>query len=466
MGGALYRAARRRCALAFAACALVLAAGCAGVAHYPVNPPLARQDFASGWRIQRVSADADNPGDVLIVVTFSGGGTRAAALAYGTLEAMRDVSMRTGGRQRRLLDEIDIINAVSGGAAVAAFYALHRERLFTEFEPRFLRHDHEHDLKLALVGNLHRLGSPRFGRSDLFAEYLDRKLYDGKTYGDLARGPLRPFVVINATDLSTGARFPFTQGQFDLLCSDLGGITLGRAVAASMALPPYFSAITLWNYAGTCGAKPLPGLAAAFRDASGELQPARAREAHTYLDRSKRPYIHLVDGGLIDNLGVRAPIDFAVENGGFFELAETLGYGKLTGVVFVSVNAETDPDLSADRSADTPTLWQLFRALELPVNAHSFDTAERLRASFSRWREEVRRHRTLPVGVGGEQLPRFYFIDVSLRAIADEDEREYFMRIPTTLALEDATVDRLRSVARRLFLESPDLKRLLADQSR
>jgi NTE family protein len=52
---------------------------------------------------------------------------------------------------------------------------------------------------------------------------------------------------------TTGTRFPFTQGQFDLLCSDPGSVSVGRAVAAAAALPPYFSAITLTSYAGTCG---------------------------------------------------------------------------------------------------------------------------------------------------------------------------------------------------------------------
>ena len=437
--------------------------------HYPVNQPLApHPDQTAGYRIQRVKADPENPGDVLIIVTFSGGGTRAAALAYGTLEAMREVSVNMGGRPRRMLDEIDIINAVSGGAVVAAYYGLHRGRIFDDFEARFLRRDVESELKAALVGNLPRLASPRFGRSDLFGEYLDRELFDGRTYADLARGAQRPFIVINATDLSTGARFPFTQGQFDLLCSDLGSVPIGRAVAASTALPPYFSAITLWNYAGLCDAALLPGLDAAFRaqaQGADARQSARVREARSYRDRAKRPYVHLVDGGLTDNLGVRAPIDFAVENGGFVELIAAIGYPDVSSAVFVSVNAETDPDLAADQSADVPTLWQLFRALELPVNAHSFETADQLLASFERWRAEVRGRRPTPVAAGGDAAPRFYFIDVSLRAILDEKERDEFMRIPTSLTLDDATVDRLRAIARKLLLESPDLQRLLRDQA-
>jgi NTE family protein len=54
---------------------------------------------------------------VLVILTLSGGGTRAAALAYGTMEALRDVKLRIGGRSRRLLDEVDVINAVSAAAS-------------------------------------------------------------------------------------------------------------------------------------------------------------------------------------------------------------------------------------------------------------------------------------------------------------------------------------------------------------
>jgi len=179
----------------------------------------------------------------------------------------------------------------------------------------------------------------------------------------------------------------------------------------------------------------------------------------TYRDRERRPYVHLVDGGLIDNLGVRAPIDFAIERGGFFELADAVGYKDLIAAVFVSVNAERDPDLAADKSANVPSLLQLAKTLELPVKAHSFETMDQLHSSFASWREQLRKRRE-------RDAPEFYFIDVSLRSIADEHERNFFMHIPTTLHLPDATVDRLRSVARRLFLDSPDLKRLQRDLSR
>ena len=448
-----------RVALLFAA---TLLAGC-NSAHYPVNEPLGHKDAKEAYSLQRVAADPANPGDVLVVVSFSGGGTRAAALAYGTLEALRDVTLPIGGTKRRLLDEVDIINAVSGGSVVAAYYALHHDDTFRDFEDRFLHRDVERDLKRMVASNMRRLASKHFGRTDLLAEYFDDLLFEGKTFDDLAHGAYRPFVVINAADLSTGARFPFTQGQFDLLCSDLAHVRVARAVAASAALPPYFTAITLQNYAGTCDVRPPAGLAAAPRDgAAGSRDLARLREARSYQDRGRRPFIHLVDGGLIDNLGVRGTIDFAVENGGFLELVDALGYHDVTHAVFISVNAQRAPDLAIDQSDEIPSFRRVMRAFELPVNAQSIHISDQLRASFERWRDEIDRRRPSAPDAA-HASPRFYFIDVSLQAIPDEAERDYFKQIPTTLTLDAPTVDRLRAVARKLLLDSPDFQQLVKD---
>ena len=430
-------------------------------AKHPVNAPIASQDLTKGYRLQRVKSDSDNPGDVLVILSLSGGGTRAAALAYGTMEALRDVKLKMGGRSRRLLDEVDVINAVSGGSIVAAYYAVHREGLFRDFESKFLKRDVERQLRAEILANLPRLAQSQFSRGEVLAEYFDRELYDGATYSDLARASARPFVVINASALSTGSRFPFTQAQFDLLCSDLGSLSVGRAVAASAALPPFFGAITLDNFAGSCGPVSLPGFASKI-DAPAQTRSIRLEEARTYLDRERRPHVHLVDGGLIDNLGLRVAGDFAVEHGGFFELVDALGYRDVTHVVFISVNAETASNYAIDRNPDSPNFFQTLNALKLPGSAHSSEVAEQLRSSFKGWRDEVRKGR----GAAGEKEgegPQFYFIDISLQAIPDETERNGFQKIPTALTLDGATVDRLRSVARKLLLGSPDFKRLTAD---
>jgi NTE family protein len=74
-----------------------------------------------------------------LLVSFSGGGTRASALAYGVLQELRDTQVSVAGKRERLLDEIDVITSVSGGSFTSAYYGLYGDRIFEDFEERFLR---------------------------------------------------------------------------------------------------------------------------------------------------------------------------------------------------------------------------------------------------------------------------------------------------------------------------------------
>src|SRR5208282_5789156 len=73
-------------------------------------------------------------------------------------------------------------------------------------------------------------------------------LFKGATYGDLMARRGRPFLCVNATDIASGARFEFTQDEFDLIRSDLSQFPVSQAVAASSALPPYLTPVTLKNH--------------------------------------------------------------------------------------------------------------------------------------------------------------------------------------------------------------------------
>jgi len=78
------------------------------------------------------------------------------------------------------------------------------------------------------------------GMTDLFRASLSgliTEVFAAGTYADIIARNRRPFVILNATDMTTGSLFPFIQDQFDLLCSDLAGVPLGRAAAASSAFP-------------------------------------------------------------------------------------------------------------------------------------------------------------------------------------------------------------------------------------
>ena len=95
---------------------LIGAAGCSHFGHYPVNAPLDRYESGSGYLLRNMGPEG-NSEELLLILSFSGGGTRAAAFSYGVLEALRATEVAFDGRRRRLVDEVDMISAVSGGAS-------------------------------------------------------------------------------------------------------------------------------------------------------------------------------------------------------------------------------------------------------------------------------------------------------------------------------------------------------------
>jgi NTE family protein len=290
---------------------LSLAALLAGCARGPVNPPLAR------WDPERplLASAPERRSDLLLIVAFSGGGTRAAAFGDGVLEELRDTPVDFGGGPRRLLDEIDVVSGVSGGSFVAAYYGLSGDRIFGDFEERFLRRNVQGGLIRALLNpfNWIRLASPAFNRSDLATEYYDQKIFDGATFGDLAKGP-RVQVVINATDMVRGNRFSLVQYELDYLCADLAPIRVARAVAASAAFPGPLAPVILRSYAGRCGFDPPAWIAETLASRGPSRRRLRQAELlQSYLDPDRR-YVYLLDGGVADNLGLRFSFERAVED--------------------------------------------------------------------------------------------------------------------------------------------------------
>ncbi|MEA3274397.1 MAG: patatin-like phospholipase family protein, partial [Pseudomonadota bacterium] len=182
-----------------------------GCAARPINEPIDKVDPRAGYRpYLLIPKRQNNDPHTLFVLSFSGGGTRAAAFSYGVLEELRRTSVVVGGQRRRLVDEVDIITGVSGGSFTALSYALHGDRLFSEYEQRFLKRDVQGAL---IARSLNPLYWPKYiggsaGRSELAAEYYDEVLFEGATFGDLLDKP-GPVAVATGTDLSTGSRLAF-----------------------------------------------------------------------------------------------------------------------------------------------------------------------------------------------------------------------------------------------------------------
>ena len=451
--------------------AALIAGGCA---HYPANPFLKEVSPDRGYKLKNVG-HPERSDSLLLFLTFSGGGTRAAALAYGVLEELAKTEIFLEGRKRSLLDEVDAISGVSGGSFTAAYYGLFGNRIFEDFESRFLKKNIQRELfnqTLELPNWVHLL-SGKFGRSDLAAEYYDKHVFEGGTFGDIAaRGG--PLIIVNATDVALGTYFPFTQDMFDILCSDVSRVPLARAVAASSAVPVILSPITLYNYAGGCNYEAPEWMKRALEEPGlSRRRYQQALHLSSYMDAQKRPYIHLIDGGIADNLGLRAAIDRVTAMGDIWRSLQYLGRENIRKVVFIMVNAEKEQDFRSDHLERTLGSGRVLSSVtNIPIIRYNFETVELLKEYFKQWAEEIRSQRCRT----SKNLDRadktdsdscadikFYLVEVDFDALPDKSERSYLNGLPTSFNLPPEAVDRLRGAARRLLRQSPEFQRLLGD---
>ena len=439
------RSSRLQTRLALAALALAtLACG----TYFPVNERLPAWQPEEGYRGSRHERALASD-QLLLMLAFSGGGTRAAAFAYGVLEELAVTHVAFDGRVRSLVDEVDAVSGVSGGSFTAAYLGLHGRGIFRGFADRFLHRDVQSDLLLRLLfpTNWLRLFSPYWARSDLAAEYYDSRIFDGATFADMLAGP-GPFAAIHATDLTTGSPFAFVQDQFDYLCSDLSLYPVSRAVAASSAVPLLLSPITLRNYSG-CGFEPPAWVRnAQFESSVLDRTYVNARNLMAYLDERRR-FVRLVDGVVSDNLGVRGPF----ENWSL-EIAEERPPGDdARDVVLLIVNAQTTPDVAWD-SFDLPLSlsFVLDAATSAQVNRYNLETVELLRRNFEVW--NARTSRWLPP-------QHFHAIEISFVDVKDPAERAYLNDQATSFRLSDEAVTRMRRAARDALRSDPAFQALL-----
>ena len=231
------------------------------------------------------------------------------------------------------------------------------------------------------------------------AQLYDDILFNGATYADLKRGN-GPLIMVMTTDLSSGSRFGYVQPQFDVICSDLTAVPLSRAAATSSAVPIVLSPVTLNNYGGTCGYK-FPAWMVAAADPNNPARPAaralkRMEEMESFANGKDRPFLHLVDGGLADNLGMRAVLEVLEE----FEALRMRGIktplDNVKRIVVVVVNSLSVPKNTWDQSERPPGTFEiLIKATGVPIDRYSFETVELMRDMIARW-DLMRRIRESP----------------------------------------------------------------------
>ena len=435
----------------WAGLAMLLLSACASYGVID-NQPLASIRLAADSYSIKSHAAKGGSGKLTLILAFSGGGTRAAALSYGVLEALRDTHIMIGGKERSLLDEVDLISSVSGGSFTAAYYGLYGERIFDDFEPVFLRRNVQGALIRGLLNPLQWFSAD--GRTEMAVRYYEDEVFHGATFADMAvrDGPL---VLINASDLGHGTRFSFIQEYFNLLCSDLSSFPVARAVTASSAVPVLFDPVVLENYRDCKNRKP-PWLDAAERRGEDDPQLAQVVESlKSFYDSKRRRYAHFVDGGITDNLGLRAIYEIVEVAGGPKTFMQRIGRKGTKNLVILSVNAATQPESRMDLSNQQPSLEEI-------INATSDVQLRRYNAATLELIDEAVQHWADAFSTPGHPV-KAYFIQLAFKDIPDVKRRRYFNAVPTSFSLSDEQVDRLIAAGHQLLQQNTAFERFLAE---
>lgn len=417
-------------ALALIGCASPIFNRPANVPISPATPP------QMGWSTGIV-------GENVIALSFSGGGLRASAFAYGVLQALASLKVGDGD----LLDDVTFVSSVSGGSLTAAYYALFGRPGLADFRDQVLLRDFEGSMRTSLTSpeNLRRIVVGGLNDRSNFAAVLDRDVFRGARFADLYRRR-RPDVWINATDLFHRTTFAFIPPIFSALCSDLGQYSVADAVAASMAVPLVFAPVVVQSFPDQC-TEPLGQWVERLEQPDApRLMQAVAQAVRAYRDPTRVRYVKLVDGGVTDNYGLSSVL--------IARAAAGTAHGPLTARDAVAIRRMLYLIVDAGRGPSGD--WALHEEGPSGVDAAlssadaAIDAASRLAAdSFTRTLQEWQNGvidsrcrlsldevRTLRGNIEGWDCRDVHFeVDVVSIAEVDANLRRRMEAIPTRLTL-------------------------------
>jgi NTE family protein len=142
-------------------------------------------------------------------------------------------------------------------------------------------------------------------------------------------------------------------------------------------------------------------------------------------------------------------------------------------IIFI-VNSLSIPSTKWNKSRNPPgSVDILIKSAGVPIDRYSGEMVEQLKDIDARWNtlRQIRRSPAFakendPAMRGIENAPNadIFVVDVSFKALQDRSERNYLNQLPTSFALPDEAVDRLRAAARTLILNSPDFQQALSDE--
>jgi NTE family protein len=406
------------------------------------HPAYTFQNYAETPRVPRLKPD-------LIVMTLSGGGIRAAALAAAVMNELHRFEINGAP----ITDNVILVSSTSGGSLAAGYFAVHGFDHYADFRSQFLEKQNTRDLLLRGLG-------PRlfYDRSAVFQEFIEERLdLKGMTFGQLIQRHDRPFFVMNSTDLSTGEAFAFVQHDFSSICTNLNAMPISVGMTASAAIPFLLTDVELRNRNSECAnevkSEVLPAYFFDARDAVAKRYKYNLR--HAFDDTAPNPqrprpvFIHLADGGLVDNLGVGGADDADIDAASSLsaQIDPSSQVSAIRQVLVIEVNARNEKqhdDLNRDRGSPG-----LISMLGLTINT-PIDRATSLSDG------------ALKVGMEAVESMRPYVTDgvhvtqIDFDLIGDDeaDLRRRVKGINTSLTLMPGELADLEKVAKSLLRKS------------
>jgi NTE family protein len=179
-------------------------------------------------------------------------------------------------------------------------------------------------------------------------------------------------------------------------------------------------------------------------------------------------WVHLLDGGLSDNIGLRSILTAYDRTSSF--IRQRINAGHIKRLVVIAVNARTDPPEQLSRQERSPGLVDVFmKTTTVSMENVSFDTID-----YAVSRRNERDQAQLSVNTcndalsrcGAPLLPTFAtdirtcFVELDFEALP-ASEREWFLSLPTTFSLPETTVKKLIDAAGTLLDGSEGFQKLL-----
>jgi NTE family protein len=462
--------------------ALALLTGCGTEpTDYPLSPGQANQAQAA------LDADPDHP---LVVMSFSGGGSRAAALAAAVVARLNNLRYPTGGEMRPLSADIGVVSSVSGGSVYAADLALNGPGHAAGFMHRIQNYDGIGWLTRRALDpitwlSLQFAGQTRVG---LLQEMIEDLLQTKATMAAL-NGPGKQLTLLNATDMVAEQVFTFDRTTLDDVCMDYDRVPVSLGVTASADVPIAFTPVLLRNdsYLPTgCPGQRNANLPyrVPLQVAGGpyvNLETYRiARYRQSLRDESVRElgsddtvppyrtpvYVRLVDGGVADNSGLTALRRALLNVGAPADIGRLTAAGKLRRLVIIAVNARADPPSPLDTSPDYTTILTMANSISgTLVDSASSGSA----AVFQDFIKQLLDDRDRLVS-GGQAQANFAVYPISIdfdqlpnTSAADREVQKRVKSIATSWTLKPGDVALLDRVAGILLWRHPCFRALVTD---